>query len=176
MKLVYLIGGPATGKTSIMAEIVKPWGPPLVEQQPVKHLWWATEPRRIYLGHPREQFGGTDTWAYGDGQKAVNWLLETVAPIQPGPALVVGEGDRLSVEGWLRAMGGIIVWCVCARDVLDRRRASRTQAGAWVKGRDTMCMRLAESLRARTLDTGRPLPLVVAELRKMAELPGGTDG
>lgn len=152
MRLVYLIGAPGAGKTTIMRAAV---GPALIERQ-VGAVWCTSHDRNVMqLGRQRSRFGGTDALAY-DIQPKVLELLKGWGP--KSARIVVGEGDRLSNAGFFHAVINLgITLVVVHLDTQPRlaleRRAGRgsSQSISWVRGRETHTRRLAEGWAARTL-------------------------
>jgi hypothetical protein len=137
-QLLYLIGQPGAGKTILLAKALegckneahtKPFG---MRFYPYAELGEAC----VELGLSRPPFSGTDTLSMGVQPLALNWLAETSV------RYVIGEGDRLSTEGFFlgareRGWKVTVAW-LSTPDTLaaERRRARGTvQNACWVKGR-----------------------------------------
>lgn len=153
MRLVYLIGGPATGKTTLTAAIFHGWatrpGPTIGRLRTTEHTYGPITV--VELGAPRDTFGGTDALPMNVQPDAVDWISR-----QPAPA-VYAEGDRLANDGFLTAArdAGYTVSLFhlsVDRDTLTARRRHRTQDPTWVTGRDTKAARLADRWEATRLD------------------------
>lgn len=149
MNLLYLVGPPAAGKSTLMAELTRgcqrtQLKDPIAHQgliDPATGLMVGAE-----LGRARADFPGTDTLPMGVSPLACDWLRSGHAP-----GFVLAEGDRLAHMGFLMAAaeGGyrVTVGLLCAPpEVLDARCAARgsTQNEAWRRGRGTKATRLAD--------------------------------
>lgn len=102
MKVIYLIGMPGTGKSTIMQEFMK-------------GIWWQDDrPIDLLDTHINEEknvrvlgkyfeegqtFGGTDRLSMAVAPKAIEWI--STKPDE----LIVGEGDRLNNSGFFEACG-----------------------------------------------------------------------
>lgn len=149
MNLLYLIGPPGVGKSTLMAELTRgcerfQFDHPIACQRLVDPATASVV--GVELGRARPDFPGTDTLPMGVSPAACDWLRSG-----RGPQLVLGEGDRLAHMGFLMAAaeGGyqITVGQLCAPpEVLDARCAARgsSQNEAWRRGRATKAARLAD--------------------------------
>lgn len=149
-ELVYLIGAPAAGKSTLMAELTARadrYGC----SYPLPHQVLADpatgETLAVELGRQRLQFPGTDTLAMNISPAACAWLRGETAP---QPAVVLAEGDRLAHRGFLdaAAAGGYMVtvaYLDAPPEVLTDRCAARgsAQNTSWRAGRGTKALRLA---------------------------------
>jgi hypothetical protein len=161
MKLVYLIGEPGIGKTTLMKAITAQLGGPVVEQnKPVHHLVYARN--TIQLGRDRPDFGGTDALPMNVQPQVVEFLRSKPAH------LILGEGDRLTNRKFFMEVGRFldlrVVWLVDMNGsgIAERRRAARAHAVGkvqdeqWVRSRITKVRGLAD-LVSRRIDAGLPL-------------------
>ena len=183
--LVYLVGPPAAGKSTLMAELTAActratalevdWSAAQVVGPHVPYEF-LSRPNRgavaVELGAQRRAFSGTDALPMDINPKACAWIA--VAPYE----LVLGEGDRLANLAFLTAAAdaGREVWLVSvdAPDaVLDQRCAARhsTQTAAWRVGRATKAARLLSWFeqhwgprRLVTVDGARPTGELAGEL------------
>lgn len=153
--LVYLIGAPAAGKSTLMAALTAGCTRHLVEQ-PLAHeiLTVPRHPgvRAVELGRRRTTFAGTDALSLNVQPRAVAWITTTAHD------LVLGEGDRLANLGFLLAArhAGYHVHLLvldAPTTVLDARCAHRGshQSPAWRTGRRTKVDRLAGNADAHGL-------------------------
>ena len=151
--LIYLIGYPGSGKSTVMAGALgatRRDGEPIrtierVEKQPFAHTIYTDG--IIELGRYREVYSGTDTLSLGVQPKVLDWMGKSNAEV------IVGEGDRLgnakffaAVEAQGRAVQ--VVYLKCAELVARHQawdRGSRFNE-AWLKGRITKVNRLFEEL------------------------------
>lgn len=175
--MVYLIGPPAAGKSTLMAALTgdctrspqaRPVGHDLLLPPLLPNPLWADAAE---LGHRRDSFAGTDALPLGVQPAAVAWISERPY------GLILGEGDRLANLGFITAAhtAGYRIH-VLALDaptaLLDARCAARgsTQNQSWRTGRATKHQRLAAHLeQAPGVHLARlPAHLPVAELAAVA--------
>jgi P-loop Nucleotide Kinase3 len=167
MRLVYLIGDPGVGKTTLTRALLDRLADGATEvSSPVPHelLWRAGRVVGAHLGRPREWFGGTDALAMNVQPAATAWL--TTRPF----GLVVGEGDRLGNGKFFAAMttAGIdlaVVHVTCPPTLAEARRVERGSRyhPAWLAGRRTKVARLAPQATA-VVDASRPPDVLADEL------------
>jgi hypothetical protein len=146
MIMLYLVGAPGVGKTTLMGEITKCCGRETV-RKPFAHDVLRPDklrgrggmvPDAIEMGRRRESFSGTDALSMGVQPKAVDW-------ISTGPAkIVLAEGQRLANAPFLMAARHagykvILVHLITDGDTLTARRAQRgsNQAPAWMRAAGT---------------------------------------
>lgn len=152
--LLYLIGGPGTGKSTLMrkltAELTRVPINPGPERVARDGLFDGTGGMpAIELGVRRGAFSGTDALPSSVITRAVPWLTaQTEAP------LILGEGARLGNARFLTAArdaGYRVTLGVLEHDQADEWRAirsarlARLQDPAWVKGRFTAVRNLADN-------------------------------
>jgi hypothetical protein len=145
MKIVYYIGCPGVGKTTLMRSILAEYGkvedPEFVKEGLVTYHRFAKQ-RVIVLGRYDEGvFAGTDTWSKGVGPKFRQWLIDNRETYSDWG--VFGEGERLSNQPNLDAMFSEesmkLVCLKVSEEELEKRRAARnnTQNESWMKGMRT---------------------------------------
>ena len=111
-KMIYLVGAPATGKSSVMKEIHRQLG--VYTDDKWFKIWPTTHdefrgelllddllgtPRGLSLGITREKFGGTDAIGMASSSEAMAWIQETIEI----PKLILGEGSRLTIGKFFAA-------------------------------------------------------------------------
>lgn len=153
MKIVYYIGVPGTGKTtlmrSILAEYSKVEDPEFVKEGLVTYHKFAKQKVLILGRYDEGVFAGTDTWSKGVGPKFRQWLLDCREVYQDWS--VFGEGERLSNNPNLTAMFAEesmkLVCLEVSEEELERRRAARnnTQNESWMKGMRTRIANLCKA-------------------------------
>lgn len=138
--LLYLIGEPASGKSTLMAALTKGLGG---EVKTVPYVSWTEYDSKIaQIGKVREQFSGTDALGMAAQNHVIGWLAD-----QPYKFLVA-EGDRLANRKFFAAVMNqghnlCVVVLQPPDDVLERRRKKRNkelgkeQDERWLKTRKT---------------------------------------
>lgn len=156
--MVYLIGVPGAGKTTLAANLLDPrddvhWH--VENETPFRYTvhGWNRMPRnlQIYeLGAKRNGFGGTDALGMSVQPKVIQFLSEA------RPERVFAEGDRLGNGKFFNAVTDLgydlqIVLLEISEEEAARRRAVRAKAldtklqnPNWLKGRTTKVLGLAE--------------------------------
>lgn len=101
MKVIYLIGIPGTGKSTIMKEFMKTQCGKWKQDRPIDLLDTHVNGTVRILGkyEEGETFSGTDRLSMAVAPKAIEWIST-----QPDE-LIVGEGDRLNNAGFFEACG-----------------------------------------------------------------------
>jgi|SRR5690606_15222233 len=147
--MIYMIGEPGSGKSTLMARLTEPWSRHPADGQPRRDLLLEGETvRGVELGKRRAGgFSGTDALGSSVITVAERWLYQHEAPI------VLGEGARLGNARFLKAgvdAGYRVTLVLLEHGDSARWRAARsealgrTQNAAWVKGRATASRRLAD--------------------------------
>ena len=97
--MIYMIGEPGAGKSTLMARLTEPWERFVATGQPRRDLLLEGETiRAVELGKRRAGgFSGTDALGSSVITVAERWLYQHEAPI------VLGEGARLANARWLKA-------------------------------------------------------------------------
>lgn len=142
MKVLILGGVPASGKSSMMLEVIKRLGKkekgvPFARNG-VKGLLFAKQKILILGSYEREDFPGTDTLAMNIQPKVVA-LLQAM---KDDDISVCCEGDRLFNAGFIQSVKNmgvvyqIIILEVAAEIVsLRRNKRAKEQNAVWLKGR-----------------------------------------
>lgn len=148
MNLIYLFGPPASGKSTLMAELTagcqrSPRGTPFAHDVLVEAATGNLV--GIELGKHRSAFPGTDALSLSVSPRAAAFLAGHPSN------LVLGEGDRLAHAGFLDSAAEVGytvtgVYLSVPEKELDRRCAQRgsNQPASWRAGRATKAARLAD--------------------------------
>lgn len=167
-KTLIILGEPGSGKSTLTAELVKPWTELTLELHPVKHVTYDTPyGSAIQLGWHRPPFSGTDTLGQAVINQVANWYRDGI------DGLVISEGDRLANDRFIRLAkdhGETLIFHLNTDPrIAQERRIARaraynlaTQNPSWLKGRQTKHLNLAQRWQATTLD-GSQTPLALAE-------------
>ena len=156
--LTYLIGEPGVGKSTLLGTLTAG-----SEYEEVRDPFWLRRHANgvTELGRHREDFSGTDALPMSV-QPAVQQYLEAV-----GPALVLGEGDRLGNDTFFayarRAGYELHLYVLVGTATAASRRKARGtgQNETWVKGRQTKVMNLIDRFRPEVLDASMDPGLLV---------------
>src|SRR5947208_9892815 len=98
--LIYLIGAPGSGKSTVMAAATAHLHRTALPGRPARDLLTdTTGPIAVELGARRGSFSGTDALPMDAVRHAEAWLRDT----HPGAPLVLGEGARLGNARFLQA-------------------------------------------------------------------------
>lgn len=167
--LLYLIGQPGSGKSTLCEALTAPLSPSSVEERPFPHIVWPGGV--VELGARRPKFSGTDALSMSVQPKVLAWLEEEA------PGLVLGEGDRLANGKFFAAVLTLgwslqLVRLAVSSPVAEQRRYERSQvlgkaqSAAWVAGRITKARHLAADWAdyVVTLDADYPPDRVLSEL------------
>jgi hypothetical protein len=139
--LCYVIGYPASGKTTALSSAIT--APVATEHtKPFKHITY--EDGIVQIGANRPLFGGTDALPFSVQPTVLKWLPEAQSPV------IVGEGDRLCNNKFFNAvieMGlPLKIVYIEVPELLARYRAwkrGHELNEIWFKGRRTKVDRVA---------------------------------
>jgi len=147
MKVVGVIGEPATGKTTLMREVLARLGPDYTPFKFAKLLYGRMYPRdRYVLGIYREgePFAGTDRLSMAVQPVAIRFIHK-VSP----KAIVLFEGDRLTRQGFLEAAAGSLHLFMLDTSHAEKMRRHRdrhdTQPEQFHRSRATLIKRIADA-------------------------------
>lgn len=159
--LVYLIGQPGSGKSTVTEELFGGL-PSEASDDPIAHIVY---PSAIQLGAKRESFSGTDAFPMNIQPQVVPFMKDSAGQ------LFFAEGDRLANDKFFTscvAAGiGLRVFMLHTPNAVaaERRKArGSNQSTTWLKGRITKVYRLWKSWgdKAYLLD-GTKSPAEIAE-------------
>jgi len=177
MNVVYVIGLPGSGKTTMVERAVSMLMPGMlgtpVLDVPVPHVRYGG---LWHIGKPRPDFGGTDTLSMSIQPKAIHWLSE----IETECELLVGEGDRLANAGFLDACPNLTLVHLDTPLEYARWRATVRARGlnrpvqdeSWWKGRATKVRNLVQWREVVTLDGTMPAYLLAEQFADVLSKAG----
>jgi GTPase SAR1 family protein len=133
--MLYVIGEPGVGKTTLLRRALAGSEPEIIEQ-PVPHTRYPGG--LVAIGRERGTFSGTDALCMSIQPRALEWLNTLDAPA------VIAEGDRLGNAKFIeaaRAQGWTVTIALITapEEVIIERRAERgsNQNPSWLEGRRT---------------------------------------
>jgi hypothetical protein len=168
--LLYLVGQPGSGKTTVIENLTAGLEPESVETRPFAHIVWGDG--IVELGARREGFSGTDTLSMSVQPKVLDWLRSEAPPY------VLGEGDRLANQKFFRGVLAAgwdldVMHLQVSDEVARYRRAARAhelgvplQDEAWLRGRVTKVRNLAAEFPMLPIDADRDEYRVVSAVRR----------
>lgn len=162
MDLLYIVGEPGAGKSTLMREIYKGWGYQMVAK-PFLYTEFANGV--IMLGGIRDGYPGTDMLGLDASPRVVEWLQEY------HPPLVMGEGARLGTAKFLISAQSLgydihLVRMVSAGEARARRNARPDpQRASFVKGQVTKSADVAAEFHALDISPTMPPEFLVRILK-----------
>lgn len=148
-QLLYIVGAPGVGKSTVARELTSVWDKTVVPSGPVPHVLLkhpaSGRLTGLELGVPRADFPGTDALAMDVGPRALKWLGSACCPF------VLGEGSRLATRPFLggAAQAGVrvtLVHLAADEELLTERWRARggKQNPSWRKGATTRAARITD--------------------------------
>ncbi|AGT12741.1 adenylate kinase [Mycobacterium phage Phelemich] len=154
-RMIYLVGQPGSGKSTLMAELTRPYDL-LVREETVPHLGLIDrttgEVIGAEIGKRRDSFSGTDALASAIIDKAVPWV--STRPYE----MLLAEGARLANARFLDAAiaaGYDLTVALLDHDQAEEwrlarsRKLKRVQNESWVKGRLSASRNLADAMKGK---------------------------
>ena len=144
MKVIYLIGMPGTGKSTVMKEFMATQSGEWKMDRPIDLLDTHINGNIRVLGkyEEGETFSGTDRLSMAVAPKAIEWIST-----QPDE-LIVGEGDRLNNAGFFEACGDnlTIIHLTVSDEERERRYKERgsDQSEKFIQTTRTKCANIIE--------------------------------
>jgi hypothetical protein len=149
-RLIYLVGQPGTGKSTLMARLTEPYYRQSYTDPVARDVLLTGEGELVgaELGVRRDAFSGTDALPSAVIDKAVPWIATRPYP------LILAEGARLANKRFLYAgldAGYAVTLVLLDHDdaetwrKLRAKQIGRTQNPAWVKGRLSASRNLADA-------------------------------
>ena len=163
MKIIYLIGEPGAGKTTLTAAFAHDWTNTQHHEKPIKYRTHDTPHGvTLSLGWLRPNFGGTDTLGNAAILEIEPWLPKIAQ--SNSYQILYGEGDRLANDRFFnlcRDNGEFHLFYLDTDPaVAHERRQQRSlltgkeQNPTWVKGRATKHRNLAQKWNATFIPHG----------------------
>lgn len=150
-QLIYLVGAPGAGKSTLMRELTRRWNrTPAPEGMTRDYLIdpLTSSLEAVELGKRRSAFSGTDALGQSVIEIAIPWMIE-----QTETDLVFAEGARLgnrrflttcAATGYAVILGHLDHSDTEAWRAARARELGREQNPSWVRGRATAARNLAE--------------------------------
>lgn len=170
---IYLIGGPAVGKSTVMDALMVGWDPGDYIRFTVREMFGHWLEHEVlgpgaYLGKLRPEFPGTDALSRSVQPHAVSWLA--TLPML-GLSWIFGEGERLGNIGFLTALGEFsklqVVHLVSDLETQLARmeeRPGKKLTQTYVKAKTTQAANVAKALEVIEIDANQPVQSIVDEI------------
>jgi ABC-type dipeptide/oligopeptide/nickel transport system ATPase component len=161
MKIVGLIGEPASGKSTVMRKLISQLGKGNVQKEGLVAYTIFPNDKVIVAGIYDEQvFSGTDRLSKGCGPKYREWLTAKNADLKFSDWVFYWEGERFSNSKFFdffrdECSGVDIYYLTVDKETLDNRNANRSnQNESWRKGMATRMRNLCEGYAVTIVEQG----------------------
>ena len=161
MKLKFLFGQPAAGKSTVFRNFISSLGEGTVNKQGLVVCTEYPEDKVIIAGiYDEAIFSGTDRLSKGCGPKYRDWLKEKNSDPQYDDWTFYGEGERFSnykfFDFFFEEFDEPKVYCLeCDKATLDERNANRSnQNPTWRRGMETRMNNLRDKYPVEIVQQG----------------------
>lgn len=174
MKLLYIIGEPGAGKTTLVKHLTRKV-PSEVRTWPYVS-WTHYTDKLAQLGYDRGTFGGTDALGMAAQKHVLGWIGLGGTTVNKSYEYVLAEGDRLANGKFFEAVKEAeveltVVLLQASPAVLEARRSARnaligkSQDARWLKTRETKVRNLRPWVEDEwVLDAELPVAQLAQEL------------
>jgi GTPase SAR1 family protein len=176
---VYLIGGPGTGKSTVMYSLMQGWKPGEYVRFTVREMFGHWLDHEVlgagaYLGRLRPEFPGTDALSRSVQPHALTWV--TTIPML-NLAWVFGEGERLGNVAFLTALAQStrlqVVHLVLDPELQAERleqRPGKALTPVYVKAKTTQAANVARQVDCIEVNANQETEDIVEEVLRNALL------
>lgn len=161
MRIVGLIGEPASGKSTVFRNLLSKLGSGEVKKEGLVAYTEYPDDKVFVAGIYDEQvFSGTDRLSKGCGPKYREWLAAKCADPAYSDWVFYFEGERFSNSKFFdffrdECSDVTIYYLICDEETLNERNANRSnQNPSWRKGMATRMRNLREGYLVKTVEQG----------------------
>jgi len=169
MRVIALMGEPASGKTTVMNEVIARLGVGIPCASGLCRWIQFHKYRVVVLGiYDGSLFAGTDKLSMAVAPEMLARLRDWKALAGSGQWKILFEGDRLTTPSFFKTLKqegfGLEIYSLkCEQEILDARHGERdNQNASWLKGRATKYQRLRETFPATAFENNTEQDRVLA--------------